>query len=291
MQIQTEKGYVSLNLYAQSRKKNKPDMVVGNIPELAQKDTVELNSVVPRQLPDGVIKYETPKFFFNSEINASLDKVLAEKTPEVKKAAYSIIEFNLFSTNSDLSDNERGALLEAGLSMAKYLADNYMTDEEASEFLDTINLLGAVAKTRKVDPATGNVTFIDLPQKPQGAPNDYVDTQKLMQMYDPIAYSKLKSAAANGGNVGGILIEFVKKLRQHPEWVQKYRKEQASLMTELKNTKIDNRFEGVNTMNIETFAKEMKERAEQTTFENIDFLTKNVASFALLLGYRLEYGT
>lgn len=287
MKIQTEKGDVSLNLYIQSRKENKPEMVVGNIPKLAQKDTVELNSVVPRQLPDGVIKNETPKFFFNSEINESLDKILAEKTPEVKKAAYSIIEFNLFPTNPDLSDNERDALLEAGLSLAKYLADNYMTDGEASEFLDTINLLGAVAKTRKVDPATGKVTFIDLPQKPQGAPNDYVDTQKLMQRYDPKTYSQLQSVAATGGNVGGILVEFVKKLRQHPEWVQEYRNEQDRLMTDLKNSKIDNRFEGVNTINIETFAKEMKERAEQTPFEKIDFLTRNVDSFALLLGYRL----
>jgi hypothetical protein len=290
MQIQTVKGYVTLNLYAQSGKENKPDMVVGNIPELAHKytkDTVELKSVVSRQLPVGVIKHETPKFFFNSEINASLEKVLADKSPEVKKAAYSIIEFNLFATNLDLSDDERRALLEAGLSQAKYLADNYMTDDEASEFLDTINLLGAVAKTRKVDPATGNVTFIDLPQKPQGAPSDYVDIQKLMQRYDTKTYSKLQSVVTTGGNVGGILIEFVKKLRQHPEWVQEYRKEQESLMRNLRDTKIDNRFEGVNTMNIETFSKEMKERAEQTSLKNIDFLTRNVASFALLLGYRL----
>jgi hypothetical protein len=290
MQVQTEKGYISLNLYAQSRKENKPKMVVGNIPELAHKDTkdtVELNSVVSRQLPDGVIKNETPKFFFNTEINASLDKVLAEKAPEVKKAAYSIIESNLFATNPDLSDDERAALLEAGLSQAKYLADNYMTDDEASEFLATINLLGAVAKTRKVDPATGNVTFIDLPQKPQGAPGDYVDIQKLMQRYDTKAYSKLQSVAATKGNVGGILIEFAKKLRQHPEWVQEYRKEQESLMTDLRNTKIENRFEGVNTMNIETFAIEMKERAEHSSLKNIDFLIRNVGSFALLLGYRL----
>jgi len=287
MQIQTEKGYVSLNLYAQSRKENKPELVVGNIPEISHKDTLELHSVAPRKLPDGVIEHETPKFFFNSEINASLDKVLAEKAPEVKKAAYRIIESNLFATNLDLSDEERDALLEAGLSQAKYLADNYMTDDEASEFLDTIRLLGAVARTRKVDPATGNVTFIDLPQRPQGAPSDYVDTQKLMQRYDPQAYSKLQSVVATGGNVGGVLIEFAKKLQQHPEWVHEYRKEQDSLMMNLRETKIDNRFEGVNTTNIDIFVKEMNERAGNTSLKNKDILTRNVATFASLLGYSL----
>ncbi|NGQ96917.1 hypothetical protein G3578_17280 [Brevibacillus sp. SYP-B805] len=282
MQIQTDKGYISLNLYAQARKET--EMVAGSIPELAHQDTVELRSAVPRQLPDGVIQHETPKFFFNSEINASLDKILAEKAPEVKKAAYGIIEFNLFATNRDLSDDERAALLEAGLSQAKYLADHYMTDDEASEFLATINLLGAVAKTRKVDPATGNVTYIELPQKPQGAPSDYVNIQKVMQRYDPKAYASLQSAVATGGNVGGILIEFAKKLRQHPEWVREYRQEQDRLMTDLRNTKIDNRFEGVNTIDMETFATEMKERAEHSSLKNIDVLTQNIASFARLLG-------
>ncbi|MED1781554.1 hypothetical protein P4V43_06905 [Brevibacillus fortis] len=35
--------------------------------------------------------------------------------------------------------------------------------------------IAGVAKTRKVDPATGSVSYVELPQKPHGTPNDYVN--------------------------------------------------------------------------------------------------------------------
>lgn len=281
MRIQTDTGYVALNLNSLSGNHDKPRMSVGSRAALAHHDTVELSSVTARQLPTGVIEHETPKFFFSTEVNASLDRVLTGKPPEVSKAAYHIIEFNMFNNHSDLSDEERAALLEVGLSQAKYLADNFMTENDASEFLDTIHLLAAVSKTRKVDPATGNVTYIELPQKPQGAPDDYVNPSKLMQRFDPESFRKLQAATAN--ERGGILIQFVKKLRNHPDWVTQYQKEQDNLMTNVRNTPFDNRFKDASTTDLVQFVKQINERIENTSFSNKSFLTRNVASFALLL--------
>lgn len=284
MRIQSDPGYVLPNLYSSSRNGNHPKIDTGSSHELIHYDTLDLRSVVPRHLPVDAIQHETPKFFFNTEINASLDKVLSGKAPEVSKAAYHIIEANIFATNSDRSDEDRALLLEAGLAQARYLADHYMNDSESAEFLDTMNLLAAVAKTRKVDPATGRVSFVELPQKPQGAPSDYVNPQKLMQRFDPKAYADLQATVKTGGNTGGVLIEFVKKMRLHPEWAQDYRKEQESLMAGLRNTKIENRFESVQTTNMEAFVNQMKEKAEQVSPQNIELLASNVAYFAHLLG-------
>jgi hypothetical protein len=256
-------------------------MSVGSRPALAHHDTVELRSAAARQLPPGVIEHETPKFFFRAEVNASLDRVLTGKPPEVRKAVYHIIEFNLFNNNSDLSDEERAAMLELGLSQAKYVADNFMTENEASEFLDTIHLLAAVSQTRKVDPATENVTYIELPQKPQGAPDDYVNPSKLMQRFDPESFRKLQAAAAS--ERGSILIQFVKKLRDHPDWVTQYQKEQENVLAKLRNTSFDNRFKDASTTDFVQFVKQLNELAENTTFPDKSFLTRNIASFALLL--------
>ncbi|QMV42683.1 hypothetical protein [Cohnella cholangitidis] len=272
------------NLYSASATPDSPKMETGNLSPFLRHDTVELSQVVARELPNGVIEHKAAKMYFNEEIKASLDKVLAGKSPEVGEAVDRLIESNLFAANVDYSSEERSALLEAGLTQAKFLADHYMQPEEASEFLDTIHLLAAVATTREVDAETGNVSYVELPRKPLGAPAEYVNAGDLMQRYDPEAFSKWKEAIANGGNAGGILIQFAKKLQKNPDWAKEYREDQDKVMKDLRSTRIDNRFDSVNVNTVDDFASAMRERIAQSALSNKDLILNNTLAFARTLG-------
>lgn len=215
MRIPAEVGNTAyLPLPTLSGKDTTPRLTVGTFLHLEHRDTVELSSVTLRELPDGVIIHETPRFFFNTEINETLDRILSDKAPEISKAAYQIIESNLFASNRDLQDEERTALREAGLAQTRYLAEHFMNEEDATTFLQTMHLLAALSTTRKVDPATEKVSYAELPNRPKGAPADYVQASRLMERFDPAAYSAMQAAASQGKNPASLLLQFAKKLQQ-----------------------------------------------------------------------------
>ncbi|QJD86382.1 hypothetical protein [Cohnella herbarum] len=285
MKISANTGSTLPNLYSATATSDSPRMESGDLSQLLRHDTVELSDVVSRELPIGAIEHKPAQMYFNEEIKASLDKALAGKGPEVREAVDRLIESNLFAANVDYSSDERSALIEAGLTQAKFLADNYMQPEEGSEFLDTIKLLAAVATTRQVDPETGRVSYVELPQKPRGAPEDYVSAGDLMKKYDPESYSKLQDAVANGGNTGSILIQFAKKLQQNPDWVKGYREDQDKLMKDLRSTDIDNRFESVKANNVNDFVDSMRNQIAESSLSNKDLILANTLAFARTLGF------
>lgn len=272
------------HLYAASRSVGPTRMETGSFSGILRHDTVELSSATARDLPDGVIEHEPAKMYFNEEIKATLEKVLAGKAPEVSKAVYQLIESNFFAANVDYTEEERTSLIAAGLTQAQFIADNYMQPDEAEEFMDTIHLLAAVAKTRTVDPETGVVRYVDLPQRPQGAPADYVRIQDLMKKYDPDAYAKLTDAVINGGNFASILIQFAKKLHNNPDWVKEYREEQENFMKELQNTKIENEFMHIRATSVQDFVESMRTHIENSSFANKALIMKNTMQFAKTLG-------
>jgi hypothetical protein len=284
MHIQSNNRYVTPQL---STNQLAPKMVAGTrlgLPRLPEHDTVDLRSHKARELPAGVIEHHSVQFFFSTEINERLDKIFADKPPEARKAFDHILEQNFFNSQSTYTDEERSALVEVGLTQGKYLADQFIGEENAAEFLDTLHLLAGVAKTRKVDPATGSVSYVELPQKPHGAPNDYVNPSKLMERYDPEAYKKMQAATTNQTEKVSMLIQFVKKLQHRPDWIAQYRNEQATLLSDLKNTKIANRFENVNTKDATEFVRQINTLAENASFPAFTpLLQTNLASFMKIL--------
>jgi hypothetical protein len=180
MRIENDVRTMLPNLYNASANRN-TRLETGSYSDILQHDTVELSAAYARALPEGVIEHEPARMYFNHEINATLERVLAGQDPEVRKAVYQLIEANFFPTNADYSEEERSALMAAGLTQARFIAENYMEPGDAADFMDTIHLIAAVASTRKVDPQTGQVSYVQLPQRPQGAPEDYVRVQDLIR--------------------------------------------------------------------------------------------------------------
>ncbi|TKI57061.1 hypothetical protein E8L90_17190 [Brevibacillus antibioticus] len=284
MHIQSNNRYLTPQL---TTNQPAPKMVTGTrlgLPRLPEHDTVDLRSHKARELPADAIEHHSVQFFFSTEINERLDKIFADKPPEARKAFDHILEKNFFNSTYTYTDEERAALVEVGLTQGKYLASQFMDDENAAEFLDSLHLLAGVAKTRKVDPATGSVSYVELPQRPHGAPADYVNPSKLMERYDPEAYKKMQADTTNQTEKVSTLIQFVKKLQHRPDWISQYRNEQATLLSDLKNTKIANRFENVNSKDATEFVRQMNTLAENASFSAFTpLLQTNLTSFMNIL--------
>lgn len=100
-----------------------------------------------------------------------------------------------------------------------------------------------------------------------------------MERYDPEAYKKIQ-AVTNQTEKVSTLIQFVKKLQHRPDWIAQYRTEQATLLSDLKSTKIANRFENVNTKDATEFVRLMNALAENASFSAFTpLLQTNLASF------------
>ncbi|MFC4597248.1 hypothetical protein [Cohnella hongkongensis] len=259
----------------------KPDRV-----ELSEASRRLAAGISERQLPEGVVKHNySVRPVFTAEIEASLSRALSGKPPEVTDAVHFLIARNFVPDGSVADEEERAALLESGLSQAKFIADRYLTGDEAAEFLAAMKKIAAYAQTRTVDPESGQARYIELPHKPVGAPDDYIDLNRMMKKYDPEAYRRLTDILQNGSGVGfsSLLMEFQRKMAQNPEWVREYRAEVHRVNTVLTRTTIDNRFEGADTSDLASFLQDMNGKFDNTSFANKDFLTRNLESFSLIL--------
>ncbi|MGO4180723.1 hypothetical protein AB4Z17_06015 [Paenibacillus sp. TAF43_2] len=264
-----------LNLYMNSKQQtDKPVLVTGTIPELSHDtDTVEI-SPAARQLAASDIVNHSAVYFGTVQINDSLNRLLTDQPSEVKEAVYGIIQSNFITDVTD--EEERAALLELGLSQAKYIADNYLKDDEAAEFMNTIHQIGAISKTRTIDPETKQIRYETPPQRPIGAPDDYIKLTDMMQKFEPETLDKLQAAIVNGKDWGNILRTFAEKVSTRKDWVQEYREGAANPIGDIAG---ENRFENASTASLNEFVKNIRDIIANAGFENTRLLTDNIEAF------------
>ncbi|NUU63641.1 hypothetical protein [Paenibacillus agri] len=268
------KPYINLKQQA-----DKPSLVTGTIPELSHKDdTVEI-SPAARQLAASDIVNHSAIYFGTTQINDSLNRLLKDQPSEVKEAVYGIIQSNLITNVTDKDD--RAALLDLGLTQAKFIADNYMKDNEAAEFMKTFRQIGAISTTRTVVPDTKQIHYATPPQRPVGAPEDYIGLTAMMQTFEPQTLNKLQDAINNGKDWGSVLIDFAKKVSTRNDWVKQYREDTANQVWDFTGV---NRFEKASTASRTAFVKDINDLIDQAGLRNADTLKENIDAFVRTLG-------
>lgn len=277
--------HLETNLYAITKRQgDKPALVTGTISELSH-DTVEISPSARKLAASDVVNHAA-KYFGTAQINDSLNRVLEDQPPEVREAVYGLIQSNMITDGNVTGEEERAALLEMGLTQAKYIADNYLSGDKAAEFLSTIEQIGAIAKTRTVDPETGEIHYTTPSQRPAGAPDDYIKTTDLMKQFEPETLNKLNEAIASGQDWADILLTFAKKAANRQEWLKEYKAEADKLMEGIQQTVSNNRFQTASTANLALFAKDMQDLIANSGFADTDILSDNLAAFVRTLGDR-----
>jgi len=264
---------VNLNQSIHSKQQaEKPSLVTGKIAELSHDiDKVEI-SPAARELAASDIVNHAATYFGTTQINDSLNRVLSDQPSEVKEAVYGLIASNFITDVT--GEEERAALLELGLAQAKYIADNYMKDGNAVEFMNTIHQIGAISKTRTVDPETQQIRYETPPQKPIGAPDDYINLTSMMQKYEPKTLENLKEAIASGKDWSSILINFAKNAATRKDWVQGYSQESTNQVSPS-----ENRFGNASTISLTEFITDIKHVISTAQLENTRILNENIEAF------------
>lgn len=282
--------HYGLNLYEhlKQRSDKSPTLVEGNIQGLSHEiDTLEI-SPAARQLAASDIVDHSLKYFGTAQINDSLNRVLQNQPSEVKEAVYGIIQSNFI--NDITGDETRTALLELGLTQAEYIAKNYMKENEAAEFIDTMTLIGAISKTRTVNPETNEVHYVTSPQRPVGAPDDYIDLTDMMRKFEPETLNKLQEAIVNGKeDWNHILQSFARKVSTREDWVKEYREGSAKLLEEMTQGIGESRFGNASTVGLTEFAKEVRDIIANEGLRNNEFLDDSLGAFLRRLGTKQPF--
>lgn len=280
---------LGINLYRKNALANQfqseTPFVNGKITEHEYRDLLEI-SPEGRQLAAGAIQHHALPYYGTAEIHQSLQEVLEGLEPEVKEAVNHLIQFNLMPDGSVSNPEDRAALLEMGLIQARYLAAHYFSGDRAVRFLETIDKIAAIAQTRTVDPETGAVSYLTPFQRPEGAPEDYINHGELMRMVEPETYKKLHEQIIQGGDWARTLVDFVIRAAEHPEWSERYFAEQNAVNARLNSVTIENRYQGADLRELTSFLEDMERFIERESAANQNLLRQNMAYFSMLLGKR-----
>lgn len=244
-----------------------------NPDDLARYDSIEI-SPIGRELSSEAIIHHSAVYFGTVEINHSLTSILENKSEAVRDTTYKMIENNFINAGK-YTEEQRSELRELGLAQAKYIANNFMSEDEAKEFMDTMYQIAKIATTGKADEATGKITYTTPPQKPIGAPDGYIKTSDIMKALNPEEYEKFKDDIANGkDNWVSTLMEYRKKYNDDPVMQQRYNQKLNEINSLFEKISIKSRFNITND-----FYNDISDQISSDSFEHKDILQSNLDSF------------
>lgn len=268
--IITNSAQYDTTIYASLNQHDKPTMLNGKIPGLSH-DSVSLEiSQEGRQLAESDIIHHAARYFGTTQINEALNQTLKNQPSDVTEAVHGLIQSNFITNNTEVSEDERDALIEMGLSQAEYIANNYIDENKRDEFMNTMKQIAGIAKTGSKELPT---------QRPVGAPEDYIKITDLMRKYEPDTMTKLQDAIVNNKDWGTILVSFAKKAAANQTWQKEFREESDAQMKNIMERGSENRFKTAATTNSADFAADMKNQLDKAGFSGNLFLHNNLDHF------------
>lgn len=127
----------------------------------------------------------------NIQTNEKLYSSLEGADENAVKAANGIIKNYFLPSNvGEMSEQERQEMIAFGMEEAKYIAENYLDEDHAGEFLSAMETIAKYGTNGTVD-ENGNVTY-DIKRGPLvGAPDDYVNRMDVLKEKAPDLYDEI----------------------------------------------------------------------------------------------------
>ncbi|AXI00566.1 hypothetical protein DV702_13040 [Sporosarcina sp. PTS2304] len=224
----------------------------------------------------------------NIQLNEKLVNSLDSSDAKVIDAAHSIINDNLLIRDATTTEEERKALISLGLEKAKYLAENYMTKEKATDFLSAMEEIAKIAVNGGNN--QNGVIQYDIPRGPLvGAPDDYINEFDVMKKNDPTAwheYSDLMNKAVKSGDTEGMISAMKHALnwskqthKENPQIFDEQIKHYSDWKEQVANSKIPDLFSEIDRTTKESFlisADKLNDFIKQETLE------RNIKAFLII---------
>lgn len=133
----------------------------------------------------------------NIQTNEKLYNSLEGVDENIVKATNGIIKNYFLPHNvGDMTEEQRQEMIAFGIEEAKYIAENYLTGDKASDFLSAMETIAKYGINGIVD-ESGNVTY-DIKKGPMvGAPDDRLDRMDILKSKAPDLYDEINELNYN----------------------------------------------------------------------------------------------
>jgi hypothetical protein len=228
----------------------------------------------------------------NIQANEKLYNSLEGADENAVKAANGIIKNYFLPDNvGDASEEERQEMIAFGMEEAKYVAENYLDDENAADFFSAMETIAKYGMNGTVD-ENGNVTYDIKKGTMVDAPNDYVNRMDVLKSKAPDLYNEINElnySIVNRKNSEKYSTKFL-ELYQKAEKVlnnassdedgktnqEAAVEEYADWKEKIEETKLPNVFSNVKYDNLQSFFVSLQ---NQSNLSN-SWITENMNRFA-----------
>lgn len=146
------------------------------------KSLIDLDSIPGRSLGDSIVH----EYYNIPEINSELHKLLDDKEDSLKQATFKIIS-DIHSREEDFTPQEREELKQSALSQARYMAANFMNEEQGTAYIKAIEDILSVADMSRYGMKLVGYTSLEkggsAVHSPVAAPEGYVSAGTVYKMF------------------------------------------------------------------------------------------------------------
>lgn len=268
--------------------------------EKAQSDTAVHTRAVSRQtaLPEGhapEVKRDLVRTGYASIDNTIIDS-LNGVSDEIRQYAYDIVRNDLLLTDvSGISEEERQELISLGMTEAQFVADNYLSGENAEDYMTAMRRVAGIAANgvRDEDGIMDYGGLYETNITENGYTVEITDTFRMMKQYRPEMYAQSKALEKEIANAkeedkipllskyAKLNLDFMKDMiREQPEAFKQFEREQMRKLEELPEFEVSDTFRDAETKGVKNFMNALMQiqMKNQQAFSAFPALTKRIHS-------------
>lgn len=210
-----------------------------------------------------------PAYSGMCDVDRAISSALENCCKEEQEFVYDIIRQNFLVGNSNsMSEQERQANISLGMKKAEYAANNFISEDNKSSFLDAMESIAKLASAGKAD-ASGNMDYGVKKGNYLGHGSNLVyttDGLDMMRTMDSGAYEEYQRISRESSNSDRQLNTlkyltnwYANAVTKNPHMVDEYEAKSDKYVEEnVKNQKIDSTFKDLKTENKAAFIESLK---------------------------------
>lgn len=210
-----------------------------------------------------------PAYSGMCDVDRAISSALENCSKEEQQFVYDIIRQNfLVGNSSSMSEDERQANISLGMKKAEYAANNFISEDNKSSFLDAMESIAKLASAGKTD-ASGNMDYGVKKGNYLGHGSNLVyttDGLDMMRTMDSDAYEEYQKISRESSNSDRQLNTlkyltnwYADAVTKNPHMVDEYEaKSDEYIEKNVKNRKIDTTFKELRTESKSAFLESLK---------------------------------
>ena len=232
--------------------------------QLKEKNEFEQNIVQVDKSAD-----DLPAYSGMYDVDKTISSSLENCSKEEQGFVYDIIRENfLIGNGSSMSEEERQANISLGMKKAEYAANNFISEDKKSSFLDAMESIAKLASAGKMN-ADGNMDYGVKKGNYLGHGSNLVyttDGLDMMKTMDSGAYDEYQRISRESSNSDRQLNTlkyltnwYSNAVTKNPHMVEKYEaKSDEYIEKNVKNQKVDSTFSDLKTESKSAFIESLK---------------------------------